>query len=155
MLRFLTVSALSLTTVLVSLNSSTAQQGPGQLGPLWQRTAPGSGTYYYNQGTVAPAAPEVQMQAPATESQSFYNGPTDSRAALLRVRVPADAKVWIDGTAMTQSGEFRSYISPALEAGQNYTYQLRVQTSAGEQSRNVTFRSGDRVNVDFRAQNNQ
>lgn len=153
MSRFLAVSAVSLATLLVGLNSSSAQQGPGQLGPLWQRTAPGYDTYYYryNQNTiqqpVAPAAP--------AENEAFYSGATANRSVLLRLQVPADAKVWIDGTPTTSRGESRSYLSPPLNAGQNYTYQIRVQTSAGEQNRTVPVRSGDRINLDFRAAANQ
>lgn len=149
MLRFLTVGTISLATLLVSMNWSSAQMGPGQLGPLWQRTGTGAGNYY--QSTTVPQ-PAVTTSA---EGQSFYSGSLDNRAVLLRLQVPKDAKVWIDGTATTSTGEFRSYLSPPLTAGQNYTYQFRVQTGAGEQTRSVTVRSGDRINLDFRIGANQ
>jgi uncharacterized protein (TIGR03000 family) len=138
-----------LATLLVSMNLSSAQTGPGQLGPLWQRTGSGVGTYYRST-----TAPQTAVTTPA-ESQSFYSGTLDDLAVLLRLQVPMDAKVWIDGTATTSTGEFRSYISPPLTAGQNYTYQIRVQSGAGEQTRSVTVRSGDRVNLDFRIAANQ
>lgn len=149
MLRFLTVGTISLTALFVSMNLSRAQMGPGQLGPLWQRTASGAGTYY-----PSTTAPQTAVTTPA-ESQSFYSGAMDNRAVLLRLQVPMDANVWIDGTATTSTGEFRSYISPPLTAGQIYTYQVRVQTGTGEQTRSVTVRSGDRVNLDFRTAANK
>jgi uncharacterized protein (TIGR03000 family) len=153
MLRFLTLGAVSLATLLVSINSSSAQMGPGQLGPLWQRTAPGSDTYNYryNQNTFQ-QQPATQA---ATESQSFYSGATNNRDVLLRLQVPADAKVWIDGTLTNSTGESRSYLSPPLNAGQNYSYQIRVQSGAGDQTRTVPVRSGDRINLDFRNAANQ
>jgi uncharacterized protein (TIGR03000 family) len=147
MLRFLTLGALSLATLLLSMSASSAQ--PGQQGPMWNRSSSGYQSSQPVQQFVAPAA---QTQ---TQSESFYNGAVDNRAALLRLQVPADAKVWLDGTQMNSTGEFRSYISPSLTAGQNYSYQIRVQTSTGEQTRNVPVRSGDRITLDFRTAANQ
>jgi uncharacterized protein (TIGR03000 family) len=45
---------------------------------------------------------------------------------MLMGHLPADALVWISGAPTTSTGEERHYISPALEAGKEYHYSIRV-----------------------------
>jgi uncharacterized protein (TIGR03000 family) len=76
-------------------------------------------------------------------------------AAVLRVRVPADAEVWIAGDPTTQRGELRRFITPPLEAGRNQGYALRARWMEGgktiERTDDVRVHPGDRLTVDFLA----
>ncbi len=77
----------------------------------------------------------------------------EASAAVLRVRVPADAKVWVSGAATTQRGELRRFITPPLEAGRNQGYELRARWTEGgkpvERTEAVRVHPGDRLTVDF------
>jgi uncharacterized protein (TIGR03000 family) len=67
--------------------------------------------------------------------------------------VRANAQVWFDGTATTLTGTLRPFIASSLEAGKDYGYEIRVRwTEAGkpvEQTRKITFRSGDRLTLNL------
>jgi uncharacterized protein (TIGR03000 family) len=78
----------------------------------------------------------------------------DSRAHL-DVRVPtASAELWFDGVRMQQSGLDRSFVTPPLQPGSAYTFELRVSwlDAAGKQqtrTRRVDVRAGEQQSVDF------
>ncbi len=73
--------------------------------------------------------------------------------AHVEVLAPADAQIWFDGHATTQTGTERSYTSPALEPHQAYVYDVRAHWEANgksvDQTRQVTVHAGDSVVVDF------
>src|SRR5262249_29207476 len=74
---------------------------------------------------------------PVSSYQSFYNAgimPGD-RPALINVRVPAQAELWIDDVPMnTTTGAFRQFQSQPLEPGFKYYYQVRARwTENGKQ----------------------
>jgi uncharacterized protein (TIGR03000 family) len=96
-------------------------------------------------------------------STSLYYSPTtttmadDAKSAAVEVRVPANAEVWIDGTATKQKGETRTFETPAFRPGSSFTYDIRARwTDSGgkvvDQSRQVTLQAGSRSTVDFRKQ---
>jgi uncharacterized protein (TIGR03000 family) len=67
------------------------------------------------------------------------------------MHVPSDARVWFDGTATSQSGTDRSFVSPSLDPGREYVYHIRVQWDENgkvvERKRDVTVHPGDRINL--------
>jgi len=64
-------------------------------------------------------------EAPATgDSTSFFRG---ARSATLNVHVPADAKVFVNGLATKSTGADRRYVSNGLQAGYNYSYEVRAE----------------------------
>jgi uncharacterized protein (TIGR03000 family) len=85
-------------------------------------------------------SPDVQPSAP------------DNRAHL-RVRVPADAQLWFEDHATSQTGSVRTFTSPELTPGHTYTYDLRARWRQGgqdvTQTRQVVVQPGQRVSVDF------
>jgi uncharacterized protein (TIGR03000 family) len=93
----------------------------------------------------------VGQTAPAASDEDYAYGSADESAAIIRLRVPANAQVWFDGTATTLTGTTRPFIVNSLEAGKDYGYEIRVRwTEAGkpvEQTRQITFRSGDRLTL--------
>lgn len=117
----------------------------------------GSGFYstpYYNGSNYYYADPIVQV--PATEiRQSYYPAPVVQQSATMVVLLPrADAQVWFDGAATSQSGMERTFVSPPLESG-TYVYTIRARWMENGQSvqreRRLNVQSGGSVTVDFRS----
>jgi len=78
---------------------------------------------------------------------------TNDRSALIDIRVPSGAKIWFDGKETAQGGESRSFVSPPLNSGSNYTYGIRATWKEGgrtiERKRQVTVHAGDRLNLNL------
>jgi len=74
-------------------------------------------------------------------------------AALVIVKLPAEAELWFDDTKTTQDGSYRRFVTPPLEAGRPLTYTLRVrwQVKDAELTRveRVEVEHGKRVTVNF------
>jgi uncharacterized protein (TIGR03000 family) len=102
----------------------------------------------------------------ATPSTSYYYSPQatyaspspvieTTTAASLDVRVPADAQIWFDGEPTSQTGSIRSFVSPPLEPGKSFTYEIRARWvdngNVVDLIKQVQVHAGDRVPVDFLA----
>jgi uncharacterized protein (TIGR03000 family) len=74
-------------------------------------------------------------------------------AAVLRVQVPADAELWIEGQRTTQRGNVRIYVSPPLAEGHHFYYDLLALWVEGGKERakrrKVSVFPGDRLTIDF------
>jgi uncharacterized protein (TIGR03000 family) len=85
---------------------------------------------------------------PGSEQSSI--GPTD---ALLTVRVPAEAKVFVNGAPTRSKGTVRRYVSRNLRPGFNYAYKLQVVTAGegqpGVQTRTVHVQAGQSRQLAF------
>jgi uncharacterized protein (TIGR03000 family) len=73
---------------------------------------------------------------------------------ILVVRLPAGAKLEIEDTPTKSTGEVRTYRSPPLAPGKNYTYSLKATWKEGDKDmvreRTVPVHAGEVVNVDLR-----
>jgi uncharacterized protein (TIGR03000 family) len=73
--------------------------------------------------------------------------------ATIVVRVPADAQVYIFNQLTQQTGTTRSFVTPAVELGRKYSYDIRAevmrQGQLVSQTQHITFQAGQRVEVDF------
>lgn len=73
--------------------------------------------------------------------------------AAIEVRLPANAELQFDGQTTTQGGPLRRFVTPPLERGTRYAYDLRASWPQGRSdvsnNRHVEFVAGDRVVVDF------
>jgi uncharacterized protein (TIGR03000 family) len=91
---------------------------------------------------------------------SFYSG--DMRignygiapdAALVAVRLPADAELWFDQDKTFLTGDFRTFVTPALRSDADNTYTMKAlwvqDGKAVEHTRRVQVAPGARVLVDF------
>ncbi len=69
------------------------------------------------------------------------------------VSVPEEATVFINDFETTTPGKKREYVSPGLESDREYTYEIRAVVGDGthpqEQTKMVTVRAGENVDVDF------
>jgi uncharacterized protein (TIGR03000 family) len=99
-------------------------------------------------------------------NQSFYppdaayqaqgsQAPMDRNSALIRVRVPPDAKVFFDNNPTQQIGPERAFVTPPLPREQNSAYEITARWMENGQERRETRTvrpiAGQAVNVDFLA----
>ncbi len=76
----------------------------------------------------APSAIDPGTPPPAPESSdtgTSLNTPKDD--AVLNLRVPDAAVVYVNGKRTTTPGSLRSYVSKNLRYGRSYTYELRIE----------------------------
>jgi uncharacterized protein (TIGR03000 family) len=115
-----------------------------------------SGDYYRpaltNPGGAAPGG--SNPVGDQSSSTSALLAEFDTRAHVT-VTVPDDARVWFDGSAPSAAGRVRQFVTPPLEAGQQYTYWIRARWDENGQAVNqlqpVEVTAGARVNVQFLA----
>ncbi|HWG42120.1 MAG TPA: TIGR03000 domain-containing protein [Gemmataceae bacterium] len=77
----------------------------------------------------------------------------EAKIAVALYTLPADTKIFFDGEPTTQTGPSRDFVTPSLEVGKNYQYEIlaRWQEKGKEvtQSHRVSMTGGDSVNVAF------
>jgi len=114
--------------------------------------------------TPTPAKPGPQEPTPAEPSpvepdktNPQTSLPIQGTSALMAIRVPAEAKVFINGLPTKSTGVFRQYVSHGLKPGHTYKYEVRAEiTRQGrtvESTRTVFLTAGARqaVALDFDA----
>jgi uncharacterized protein (TIGR03000 family) len=110
-------------------------------------------------GTTPPSPPAPGSAAPAPMSGAMYRSLDGSQTALLSVSVPAEAKIFINGTATTSTGSERQYVSRGLTGGNRYDYEVRAEITRDGQTvtetKNITLTAGQQVNVSFSFEGNQ
>jgi uncharacterized protein (TIGR03000 family) len=102
-------------------------------------------------------APAFATSAPVTRSQSYYYAPGQAspvnNTVTLNLTVPADAKIWFEGSLTEQTGEQRQFVSPPLKPGQEYTYDVQANWKQDgrevTRKRRITIHAGDVVNLTF------
>jgi uncharacterized protein (TIGR03000 family) len=69
------------------------------------------------------------------------------------VELPADARLFVNGVACPLTSERRSFLSPQLQPGQEYTYTLRAELQRNgrtlTRTRRVRVAADREVNVNF------
>jgi uncharacterized protein (TIGR03000 family) len=92
-------------------------------------------------------------------SGAMYRSLDGAQTALLSVSVPAEAKIYINGTATTSTGSERQYISRGLNAGNRYEYEVRAEMTRDGQTitetKNVALAAGQQINLSFNFEGNQ
>jgi uncharacterized protein (TIGR03000 family) len=96
----------------------------------------------YSPPTVTARAQEEQ-EVPANDTRAF-----------IRVRVPANAEIWFEGDKTNQTGPERNFVSPALQTGKTFTYDVRARwTESGgkviDKTKQVKVEAGRRSTLDF------
>jgi uncharacterized protein (TIGR03000 family) len=73
--------------------------------------------------------------------------------AQITVRLPADARLWVDNVACPLTSDRRSFATPRLQPGRQYAYTLRAEVRRDgrqvSESRRVNVAAGRQVNVRF------
>src|SRR5258707_414041 len=137
--RMIGVLSLAILGVCLATRPAAADEQGWPYNPAnrsWQSRS--SGFSPINQGGYIWSAPVVVPEKVRTEIQ---------------LKVPAHAKVWFDGTPTDETGISRNFVSPPLKPGVAYNYAIRVEWRDGDRlikrNRPISFRGGDRGNLDF------
>jgi uncharacterized protein (TIGR03000 family) len=62
----------------------------------------------------------------------------ETTKATIVVSLPADAKLTVDGKATTSTSDTRVLVSPSLESGKDFVYNLRAEVTRDGQTQSVT-----------------
>lgn len=103
------------------------------------------------------------VPSPAGEPGNSQPGPEDTDEtsiesiqptyAILQIELPADSKVYINGTLTQTPGELRRYVSKGLKEGHQYTYNVtavrQVDDSKRTLSQKVTLKAGTEKKIEF------
>jgi uncharacterized protein (TIGR03000 family) len=123
---------------------SNPEYGLGSFGSYGYGYAPGS--YPTGAASVTPPA----SSAPVLYSETTSEPDTH---ALVIVKLPADAQLWIDNKPTTSTGPRRKFASPPLALGSHYAYDLKATWKEKghevTQTQRVEFTAGAHVNVTF------
>jgi uncharacterized protein (TIGR03000 family) len=88
---------------------------------------------------------------PAPMKDGSRSAPTD--VARITVKLPSDARLWVDQVECPLTSEVRAFNTPALRAGNIYAYTMRIRYQrdgqAVEDQQRVLVAAGRQVNVDF------
>jgi len=106
------------------------------------------------------APPEVAPPSVIPERTGFGPRPavtasnsTGGGRATVIVRLPADAQLFADGTALKMTGGERKFMTPELPGGMEFTYKFTAEYERNGEvlnvSKKVTLRPGMSVNVEF------
>jgi uncharacterized protein (TIGR03000 family) len=116
---------------------------------------------YYPYRSWASAATPVTTRTSAyvapdggTVSGASYGERLNDKRAHLRVKVPANAKVWLNGQATRQlRRRERDFFSPVLKPGKKYEYEVRARWKENgktvDETKTVTVRANAWSEVDF------
>jgi uncharacterized protein (TIGR03000 family) len=76
-----------------------------------------------------------------------------ANAATVTVKAPLDVRVKFNGQLTNRTMEEQSFVTPSLEAGQNYSYQVTAEAERDgktvTKSQKVTVKVGQQARVDF------
>ena len=90
--------------------------------------------------------------APKIQSTEMKSGHPLTRALII-VSLPADAKLFVDSFPSTIGSNLRSFISPDLEPGKSFFYNLRLEVTRKDKTyvaeQKVYFQPGREVHVSF------
>jgi len=111
------------------------------------------GTLYSPNITVYPEPSYSYYYMPPAVTPAPMPVPVAENVARVHVIVPPDAQVWFEGTPATLTGTDRQFVSPSLDPGKTYTYEVRAQWMENnrmvDQIRRVSVRANDTATVDF------
>lgn len=119
----------------------------------------GTGSMHGDRAISAPAYyPPVYYPPPTQTYESGYYGTrpefvVPANAALIEMTVPANAEIWFSGEKTKSTGDFRSFVTPALEKDRKFAYEVRVRWMENgkpmEKVQKLPVRAGDRLSLRF------
>jgi uncharacterized protein (TIGR03000 family) len=97
---------------------------------------------------------QVRVRAGESATADFTKLATEGKdAAKITVKLPADARLYVDGTLCPLTSELRTFTTPELDAGQKYYYTLKAEVVRGGETRTsrkrVIVEAGKDVTVEF------
>lgn len=102
-------------------------------------------------GAVLPAGSVITAPATTTPAETLKKSAIDAASATIVVSLPAEATLTIDGAATTSTSALRRFVSPTLEAGQEYVYTLKAEVVRDGKvvaaTKKVSVRAGEQSTV--------
>ena len=100
------------------------------------------------------AAPSIERQTVAPRPVATVTGASaGSGRATVIVRLPSDAQLFADGTALKMTGGERKFITPELSGGMEFTYKFTAEYERNGEvlnvSKKITVRPGSTATVEF------
>ncbi len=111
-------------------------------------TNPPGGYYWGSYGVPSSAIVGATPLLNTTTTRSMYYSPNSvsaSSRATLRVHLPADAILYVDGKLTSSASGTRQFVSPPLDPNKNYHYSLKAEATRDGKTVTTTRR------VDVRA----
>jgi uncharacterized protein (TIGR03000 family) len=123
-------------------SSSPSYSGSYGAGYIFSSSGPSYPSPSYSYGSFSPE-----------QTTGYYGSAAEERAAVIDVRLPADAVILFGGQKTTATGAERSFISPPLTPGKEYVYEVSVRWHQGgrevTRTRTLSVRAGERLKVAF------
>jgi uncharacterized protein (TIGR03000 family) len=102
--------------------------------------------YYLRPGEAPPRFRNSLYPATPVDASDWQAG----NRAHIQVIVPSNgATVLFDGVAMRQTGTVRNFMTPPLEAGKDYAFNIQVQDGGQTLNQMTDVRPGDEKTIDF------
>jgi uncharacterized protein (TIGR03000 family) len=103
---------------------------------------------------------DYQYGVPIDQGARYSSGnpkqlgtPQDSRQATLRVQLPTDAKLTVDGTPTISTNSVRLFTTPPLQGDKDFKYTLRMEVTRDgktiDRTKEITVRPGQQTDVTF------
>ncbi len=128
--------------------------GLGAYGPYYGGVTLAAYSSFYPDPVVGGLAQNPLGQNQAGQNQPSSERPPPDDAGHLRLTVPENAEVVIDGVKTTQTGTTREFVSPAVTPGSRYVYKVTVRYTDAkgkviEDTRDIRFQANDWFSIDF------
>jgi uncharacterized protein (TIGR03000 family) len=92
-------------------------------------------------------------QPPWQQPSQVSLPPRAPTAAVQIFTIDPNAELWFNGVKMQQIGQERNFITPELEPGKKYSYEIRAKwTQSGKQydkTRTITVQAGEQIGLNF------
>lgn len=138
------------TTVTVEFVDLTAAQMPNVLPSPTTTTGANK-----SEKTETPAIPVKNTTAESTAPPSLTPAATNSDRAIITVKLPPGATLYVDDRKSPSNEPVRTFATPLLPAGREFAYLLKAEIIRNGHPETLTqkvpFRAGERVIVDFTA----
>lgn len=107
---------------------------------------------YYSEGIEGDGSSSGMGSGRGGASYGAMRGSLDNQV-MIGVNVPANAEIWFEDQKTTQTGNFRSFISPPLQADGKFVYHIRARWMEDgrqvEKDRKLEVHPGDQFFVNF------
>lgn len=104
---------------------------------------------YYARNTKPATLSATVSSSSARRYVDYYTrraAPSDENRAHLHVNLPADAELWLNGQRMHRTGAEREFITPQLQEGETYAYQIKARWTQEGQPQEETLEVKVRAN---------
>jgi uncharacterized protein (TIGR03000 family) len=132
------------------VDSPSGPAGYGGFSTSGTPLLPGTTYLSPNLGSPVPPVPAPAIElAPRPLPQKF----PEQTSARVRVELPTDARLFVDGTLMKTTSAVRLFLTPALDSNQAYSYELKVELTRNNRTytevQRVAVRPGEQASASF------